>query len=60
MDREGCRTARWRRWCVCLDVAKVPVHCLGRWDREVWEGGDREREEGGRDDTGNGAERAVM
>lgn len=56
----GCRTARWRRWCVCLDVAKVSVHCLGQRDREVWKVGDGEREEGGREDIGNGAERAVM
>ena len=43
VDREGCsRTARQRRWRrVCLDVAEVSVHCLGRWD----EGEDGERRE---------------
>lgn len=45
MDRLGCRTARQRWWHVCLGVAKVSVHCLGRCDGEVWERGEREREE---------------
>lgn len=35
VDRLGvCRTARWRRWRVCLHVRKVSVHCPGRCDGE--------------------------
>lgn len=41
-----CRTARWRRWCVCLDVRKVSVHRPGRCDGEG--AGKRGGEEGKR------------